>query len=228
MQNQKITVINGQNHKGSTYHIGRILALQLAQPQDITEFFLPKDLNHFCLGCYQCIEDIEKCPFYPEKKVILDAMEKADLLIFTTPNYCFGPSAQMKAFIDLFFDFWMSHRPLPWMFHKKAVVLSTAAGGGQRQAANMVKKALLYMGVPYIKTYGMAVQAMNWDMVKPEKKSKIEKDIRKLAAKIVKSGMPKPGIKSKFLLKLFSRMHSAQWDSSPVEKQYWIKQGWIK
>jgi len=45
----KITIINGQNHKGSTYHIGRMLAEKLSQGDSITEFFLPRDMNHFCL-----------------------------------------------------------------------------------------------------------------------------------------------------------------------------------
>ncbi len=71
----KIVTINGQNHKGCTYHIGRILADKLAKPEDITEFFLPRDLNHFCLGCYRCVEDETLCPFWDEKKRILDAME---------------------------------------------------------------------------------------------------------------------------------------------------------
>lgn len=51
----KITLIHGQNHKGSTYHIGKMLAEKF-EGVTITEFFLPKDLEHFCLGCYQCIE----------------------------------------------------------------------------------------------------------------------------------------------------------------------------
>lgn len=224
----KITIINGQNHKGSTYHVGRMLAKSMSNDDNIIEFFLPRDLNHFCLGCYRCIEDIERCPFYPEKKKILDAMEQADLLIFTTPNYCFGPSAQMKAFIDLFFDFWMSHRPLPWMFGKKAVAISTCAGGGAKDAAKQVQNALLYMGVPYRKRYAVAVQAMNWDMVGLEKKQRIEADIKRLAAKILKGGAPKAGPKSRFLFWMFSAMHSSGRDSSPVEKQYWIEQGWIK
>ncbi len=224
----KIAIINGQNHKGSTYHIGRLLAENLATDADITEFFLPRDLNHFCLGCYQCIEDIEKCPFYPEKKNILDAMERSELLILTTPNYCFGPSAQMKALIDLFFDFWMSHRPLPWMFQKKAVVISTCAGGGAKTAAKQVQRALLYMGVPYIRRYTAAVQAMNWETVKPEKKQIIEAEIKKLAARVAKVGVPKAGLKSRFLFRMFSKMHASGWDSSPVEKQYWIEQGFIK
>jgi len=223
-----IVTINGQNHKGSTYNIGRMLADILSPENEITEFFLPRDLNHFCLGCYQCIEDIERCPYYPEKKAILGAMERADVLIFTTPNYCFGPSAQMKALIDLFFDFWMSHRPLPWMFDKKAVVISTCAGGGATAAAKQVKRALRFMGVPYIRQYATAVQAKGWEEVKPKKKAKIEFAITKLAASIQRSGNPKPGIKARILFWMFSRMHAAGWDSSPVEKQYWIENGWIK
>lgn len=43
--------------------MGRILADKLAEEEDIIEFFLPRDLNHFCLGCYSCIEDETKCPF---------------------------------------------------------------------------------------------------------------------------------------------------------------------
>ena len=35
-------MINGQNHKGSTYHIGKMLADKLGG--EVTEFFLPKDL----------------------------------------------------------------------------------------------------------------------------------------------------------------------------------------
>ena len=35
-----IVIINGQNHKGSTYHIGRMLAERVGG--DIAEFFLPR------------------------------------------------------------------------------------------------------------------------------------------------------------------------------------------
>ena len=63
----RVVTINGQNHKGSTYHIGRMLADRLAAEGELTEFFLPRDLNHFCVGCYACIEDVERCPFFLEK-----------------------------------------------------------------------------------------------------------------------------------------------------------------
>ncbi len=223
----KITMINGQNHKGSTYHIGKILADKLAKGDEITEFFLPRDLNHFCMGCYQCIEDDKKCPYYTEKQVITDAMENADMLIFTTPNYCMGPSASMKALLDLMFTYWMSHCPREWMFTKKAVVISTAAGAGAKHAIKSVKKSLFYWGVPYIKSYGINVQAMNWAGVKEDKKIKIEKDMIKFARKFAHVERPRACINTKFIFFIMANMHKAGWDSSPVERQYWEERGWL-
>ena len=48
----KIVMLNGQNHKGSSYHIGRQIIDKISGENEITEFFFPKDLDHFCLGCY--------------------------------------------------------------------------------------------------------------------------------------------------------------------------------
>ena len=70
----KIVMLNGQNHKGSTYNIGRIIADKIEGENEITEFFFPRDLNHFCMVCYKCIEDVSACPFYTEKKKIIDAI----------------------------------------------------------------------------------------------------------------------------------------------------------
>ena len=91
----KIVLIHGQNHKGSSYHIGRMIADKINVEKEVTEFFLPRDLNHFCLGCYQCIEGDKKCPFYEEKKVIMDAVEAADVLI-SNANLCLRHSVQVR------------------------------------------------------------------------------------------------------------------------------------
>ena len=108
----KIVMLNGQNHKGSTYNIGRIIADKIEGDNEITEFFFPRDLNHFCAGCYMCIEDVSMCPFYSEKEKIIDAIDTADILIVTTPTYCMHMSAPLKSFFDLTFDMWMPHRPM--------------------------------------------------------------------------------------------------------------------
>ena len=48
----KTVIINGQNHKGSTYHIGKLLADKIGG--EVTEFFLPRDFSDYCIGCAQC------------------------------------------------------------------------------------------------------------------------------------------------------------------------------
>ena len=223
-----IVLIHGQNHKGSSYHIGRMIADKISTEKNITEFFLPKDLNHFCLGCYKCIDGDQNCPFYEEKKSIMDAVEAADVLIFTTPTYCLRTSAPMKSFIDLTFTYWMVHRPRACMFSKKAVVVSTAAGSGAKAAAKDISTALFYQGVPYIKSFGVALQAMNWDMVSEKKKSKLEKCTSKLAKQLANKKKPSVGLKTRFIFFIMGKMQAAGMGSSPMEKEYWDERGWLK
>ena len=47
----KVTIIHGQSHKGSTYHISKILADKIGG--EVKEFFLPRDFGEFCIGCTQ-------------------------------------------------------------------------------------------------------------------------------------------------------------------------------
>ena len=221
----KIVLIHGQNHKGSTYHIGRLLLEQFGN-SEVQEFFLPKDLEHFCVGCYNCIDDESRCPFYNEKRPIMEAVEKADLLIFTTPTYCMRASAPMKAFIDLTFTYWMVHKPRRCMFSKKAVVISTAAGTGMKTAIKDISNTLFYWGVPYIREYGLAVQAMSWEQVADKKKAKIKADIVKLANRLKKANV-KVGFKTRFMFGIMRMMQLKDMGSSESEKEYWKEKGWL-
>lgn len=222
----KIVLIHGQNHKGSSCHIGRMLADQFGD-SEIREFFLPRDLNHFCVGCYRCIQDEESCPFYSEKKFIMDEVEEADLLIFTTPTYCLRASAPMKAFLDLTFTCWMSHKPRAAMFSKRAAVISTAAGTGARSAIRDVKTALTYWGVPQVLGYGMAVQAMGWEQISEKKKEQIRRDVDRLARRLSGEGPVRVGLKTKLLFEMMRMMQKQDWGASPEEKKYWQKNGWL-
>ena len=223
----KIVMIHRQNHKGSTYNIGRKVAGKIGTEEEIVEFFLPKDLNHFCVGCYACIDDVTKCPFFDDKNRIMSEIESADVLIFTTPTYCLRASAPMKSFIDLTFNYWMSHRPRKCMFHKKAIVISTAAGTGAKKAVKDIADALFYWGIPYILTYGISIQAMSWDGVRDEKKQKIEKDTTKIANKILKKKKVKVGIKTKAFFMLMRMMQKGNMGSGDADRAYWENQGWL-
>ena len=222
----KIVMLNGQDHKGSTYHIGRKIADKIGGSNEIEEFFFPRDLNHFCKGCYRCIENASACPFYNEKKVIIDAVDNADILIVTTPTYCMHISAPLKSFFDLTFDLWMVHRPLASMFSKKAVIVSTSAGASTKSAIKDVEDALFYMGVPMIVKYGLAVHASNWDQVSEKTKAKIDRDTGDIAKRLA-SGKPSVGIKTRSMFRMMAMMHKKGWNSSHVETEYWKEKGWL-
>jgi hypothetical protein len=134
----------------------------------------------------------------------------------------------MKSFLDLTFTYWMSHRPRTCMFSKKAVVVSTAAGSGAKSATKDISTALFYWGVPYIKTLGVALQAMNWDMVSEKKKSKLEKCTSKLAKQLANKKKPSVGLKTRFIIFIMGKMQAAGMGSSPMEKEYWEERGWLK
>lgn len=223
----KIVMIHGQNHKGSTWNIGNLLVQRIQGENEVKEYFLPRDLNHFCTGCFACLEARERCPYWQEKAPIQQDLLDADLLIFTSPNYCMMPSAPMKAFLDLFFTNWMSHKPLPEMFSKGAVVISTAAGAGAKNTVKLIGNNLTNWGIPQVHSYAAVVNAMNWGMVPPRKKVKIEKDMDKLARKLSRSGRVPVGIRTRFLFWFYGGMQKAGWGASPEEKQYWIENGWL-
>lgn len=133
----------------------------------------------------------------------------------------------MKAFLDLFFTNWMSHKPLPQMFSKGAVVISTAAGAGAKNTVKLIGNNLTNWGIPQVHSYAAVVNAMNWGMVPPRKKAKIEKDMDKLARKLSRSGRVSVGIRTRFLFWFYGGMQKAGWGASPEEKQYWIENGWL-
>lgn len=223
----KIVMLNGQNHKGSSYTIGKKIIDKIDGEKEVREFFFPKDLNHFCIGCYNCIEDETSCPFFDEKKVILDALYEADIIIATTPTYCMHVSAPFKAFIDLTFDNWMVHRPVKSMFYKKAVVVSTSAGSSPKRAMKEIEDALFNMGVPSITKYGLSVQAMNWEEISDKKKAMIDKKTTRISKKLSKGNKPGIGIKTKIVFNFMGFLQRSGMGSSPVEYDYWENQGWF-
>ena len=157
----------------------------------------------------------------------MKAVEEADVLIVTTPTYCMHVSAPLKSFIDMTFDYWMSHRPNESMFSKRAVIVSTSAGSSPKPAMKDVQDALFYLGVPSIIKYGIAVQAKNWDEVNAAKKEKIDKATTKIAGKLSVNKKPHVGIKTRFIINMMGIMQKKDWSSSPVEKEYWQQKGWL-
>lgn len=223
----KITVINGQNHKGSTYNMGRILTEKLSG--EVTEIFLPRDFGEFCCGCTNCFGKSETlCPHYEKLKPITEAMDSADVLIFTSPVYVYHCTGSMKAFLDHYGWRWMVHRPEEKMFTKQAIILSTAAGAGMRSTNKDIKHSMFFWGVGRIYSYGTAVMETSWERVKDKKKIRIEKKLDSIAKQVKFShGRVNPSFKTKAFFNIMGKMQKNGWIGfNKADADYWKENGW--
>lgn len=219
-----ITIIHGQSHKGSTYHIARMLAEKLEG--EITEFFLPKDFGSFCVGCTSCFAKSETlCPHYEKLKPLTEALDRADVIILASPVYVFHATGAMKAFLDHYGYRWMVHRPEEKMFRKQAVCISTAAGAGMKSTNKDMADSTFFWGVAKTYRYGEAVMAVAWDAVGAEKKARIEKGTTVLARRIQKKvGIVKPSVKTRAFFYIIRLVMKKGWNE--VDASYWREKGW--
>lgn len=221
----KITMIHGQSHKGSTYHIARMLAEELGG--EITEFFLPRDFDGTCTGCTSCFAKSETlCPHYEKLKPLTDAIDSADVLIFASPVYVYHVTGAMKSFLDHYGYRWMVHRPEESMFHKQAVCISTAAGGGTKSTNKDMADSMFYWGIGKTYCYGMTVQATSWNGVAEKKKQRIKKDMSTLAQKIKsQQGKIVPPAKTRRFFEMCRMMQKRKLSESDF--LYWQEKGWF-
>lgn len=222
----KITVIHGQNHKGSTYNIAKMLAEKLEG--EIQEFFLPKDFDKFCIGCTNCFMKSETlCPHFEKLKPITEAIDQADVLILASPVYVYHMTGSMKAFLDHYGYRWMVHRPIESMFKKQAVCISTAAGAGMKSTNKDMADSMFFWGIAKIYKYGVAVRATSFDSIDKKTKSKIEKKTTALAKKIESgSGRVKPRLKTKTFFGIMRMMHKKGF--MEIDDEYWREKGWLE
>lgn len=221
-----IVLIHGQNHKGSTYHLGSMLAEQL--DGTVTEFFLPRDFGEFCVGCTNCFGKSEMlCPHYEKLKPVTDAMDNADVLILTSPVYVYHATGAMKAFLDHYGYRWMVHRPEESMFSKQAVCIATAAGAGMKSTLKDMADSMFFWGIPKIYKYGAAVRATAWEQIPEKRQKKYQKQMVKMAGRMNKRcGTVKPGIKTKGFFLIMRVVQKHGWSKPDVA--YWREKGWLE
>jgi len=100
-----------------------------------------------CRDCRDCKKGDYVCTLNDGMKKIHRKMEKADLIIFGTPNYWNGPTAKMKLLIDRMRPF-VSNRKLKG---KKWIVVSPSAEGPKscRLLVEMLRRSFDYLGMKF-------------------------------------------------------------------------------
>lgn len=180
-----IVLIHGQRRKiGTNYNIShQLLDLIKNENSQVQEFFV-NDIP-FCKGCMQCVlKGEDKCPDRDTVSEIIDAFEKADILIINSPTYCMEMTGQLKTFFDHMAYRYIVHRPHLSMKNKTAILISTAAGGGSKRVINSLKNQMMWFGIKNNYSMNFNVYAESWNGVKDEIKQKIAKKVNTTVKKV--------------------------------------------
>lgn len=86
----------------------------------------------FCTGCKVCQKSSQKtCVIADDMQEIYKLIEKADVLVFTTPVYVFNMTGQLKTFLDRLYA--MDYKA----FTNKKIVLLTTYGAASEATAGV-------------------------------------------------------------------------------------------
>ncbi len=230
----KVVTIYGNMRHGSTWNAAQLVlnALAARGPLENREFFLPRDMDDFCNGCFTCFFKGEAfCPHADSVAPIAAALMEADLIILASPTYALDVSGQMKALLDHLCYQWISHRPDPRMFAKTGLSVVTTAGAGKGHTAKTLNSSLRFWGLKRIFTFKTSVSASKWSEVKPEKQRKMAKQADILARRMLKTlenmqRLPAPLIRTVMFNAMKGMMKKNTWN--PVDKAHWVAQGWVR
>jgi len=226
----EITIIHGQGHKGSTYHITSMVKERLADSDTkVHEYYMPIDTPDFCAGCYQCFQKGEEyCPQADKVQKILESMLCSEIIIIDSPTYCLEMTGQLKALFDHLGYMWLSHRPRKEMFSKIGIAISATAGAGANRVIKSISKQMFWWGVPKIYQIHFKVNAACWEDVSENIKKKIKQKTEELSHNVKnKIGKSKPNIKTKLLFNLMRKMQQSNtWNKT--DRDYWQKNNWLE
>lgn len=101
----KITVITGSPHKNGTSALlaDRFIEGAMEAGHDVFRFNSAFEQVKPCLGCDQCGLGRNKCVHDDSMNKLNPELLDADIVVFVTPLYYFGMSAQIKTVIDRFY-----------------------------------------------------------------------------------------------------------------------------
>lgn len=103
-----------------------------------------------CQDCRGCKEGHHDCVTEDEMILIYPSLEKADIIIFGTPLYWYGPTGQMKLLIDRLRPYIETRK----LEGKKAIVITPSEEGPDvcGPLVEMFKRIFKYLGIKLIHT----------------------------------------------------------------------------
>jgi len=225
----KIAVFHGSPRKGNTYKATKIFMDELSKCGDVqySEFFLPKAIPEFCIGCQLCLGNPhERCPHSQYIAPILKAILDADALIFTTPHYgACSMSSCMKNLLDHLDFLTLTVAPRTELFHKKAFIISTATGS--TAAIKPIKKYLKNWGVNRVYSLGFRMFIDKWEMMPEKKQVRFKKKLIRSADKFYNASKKPPYIATVFMYHMSKFIIKKYIGKGAYPYEFWREKGYF-
>lgn len=227
----KIAVLMGSPRKKDSYKICKMIEEQMQRQGDVGfEYIFLKDFNiEECRGCELCLTKGEAyCPIKDEIQTVVEKLESADGIIFTSPVYACQISGSLKKVVDRLS--YLFHRPK--LVGKPALTLVTTAGGGMKETAKYLKMIASGWGCNYIG--GLEVIASRffenrWNKACYNEKYKahVERQLTQMTNQLYRAiTLQTPLVPSFYDIYMFNGMKSKIY-TSEADKVYWEEKGWL-
>ncbi|WP_298500045.1 flavodoxin family protein [uncultured Methanobrevibacter sp.] len=212
----KYVIINGSPRKKNTWNI--INQARKNLNGEFEEIHLASRKIPMCRGCYNCIlEGEDKCPHFEYINPIVEKIKEADGFIISSPVYALNVTAILKNFID--HTAYIYHRPE--FFDKKALVVVSTAGAGQKKVAKYLNETLRHWG--FNKVYNIAIACGGKDHLETEGIDKISK---KFGSDVESGKLHSPKFGDVLFYNVWRAMAVTD-DPIPADARFWQETGLV-
>lgn len=212
----KYLIINGSPRKKNTWMMVNQAKSNL--DGEFEEIHLMKEKIPMCNGCFNCFNEGEdKCPHYDKINPIINKIRECDGIIIASPVYAMNVPALLKNFFD--HTAYLYHRPE--FFTKKALIIVSTAGAGQKNIAKYIDETLRHWGIN--KTYKIAIACGGKDTLETKK---IDPPALKFKKDIDSGKLHSPKFMDILYFNLWRALASSK-DPIKADKDYWFNTGLV-
>jgi len=146
-----LALVGSPRKKGNTsILIDKLLEGAISQNCRVEKIYLYDMIIRSCVDCRNCAKESFTCCIEDDMKLLYGKLEEADVLVFGTPLYWYGPSAQMKLVIDRLLPYGLSKK----LKGKKAVLVVPSEEGrkASKLLVGMFELSFKYLEIQLLST----------------------------------------------------------------------------
>lgn len=225
---KNIVVLSGSpKKKGNTMKRVEAIKVEIGVSESFDwEVIHTYDYNiHGCIGCKACIiKDDYACPFKDDVIPLLEKLEAADGIIFTSPVYSRAISGQLKNFIDR--TNYALHRPK--LIGTPSIIISTTDIGMAKPVAKYLSVIASSMGARVDGMLTVKIGAYHNDA---KYKNKIENEITRLSntfkISVLAGKEQTPTMGQLVRFNIWKTRAIVTQEKYPSDYKYWEANGWL-